>query len=111
MSTAVESPPRPPGTRASPVTHRRWRRPVAVTAIIPVKHCHEPYLRAALHSLAAQTSPDWRGLIVVEPADRRGFAGPVRGLLGGEASLAALLCSDQDREVTPATFAVTSVSL
>jgi glycosyltransferase involved in cell wall biosynthesis len=47
--------------------------PVAVTAIIPLKHCHEPYLRAALRSLTEQTSPDWRGLIVVEPADRRRF--------------------------------------
>ena len=60
--------------------------PVAVTAIIPVKHCHEPYLRAALHSLAAQTSPDWRGLIVVEPADRRRLcraAGAGAGAIAG----------------------------
>ena len=56
--------------------------PVAVTAIIPLKHCHEPYLRAALRSLAAQTSPDWRGLIVVEPADRARFAALLAPELG-----------------------------
>lgn len=44
-----------------------------ITAIVPIKGYHEPYLRAAFASLFAQTSPDWRALVVVEPEDLTSF--------------------------------------
>ncbi len=44
-----------------------------VTAIVPLKHYHEPFLRAACRSLFSQTRPDWRALVVVEPEDRSHF--------------------------------------
>lgn len=42
---------------------------MTVTALMPVKRFHASYLRIALDSLLAQTSDDWRLLIVTE-ADR-----------------------------------------
>ena len=42
---------------------------MSLTALMPVKHYHPEYLRKALDSMAAQTSPDWRVLVLVE-ADR-----------------------------------------
>lgn len=45
--------------------------PPTLTALMPVKDYHEPYLRAAVGSLLAQTSADWR-LVVVGERSRRG---------------------------------------
>jgi glycosyltransferase involved in cell wall biosynthesis len=51
-----------------------------VTAILPLRHFHEPFLRAALRSLFRQTSAAWELVVVVEPEDRNGF----REVLAGE---------------------------
>lgn len=40
-----------------------------VTAIVPVKAYHEPYLREAFASLFGQTCGEWRAIVVVEPED------------------------------------------
>ena len=45
-----------------------------VTAILPLKHYHRPYLDQCLRSLVAQTCARWRCLVVVEPSDRDHFA-------------------------------------
>ena len=44
-----------------------------VTAIVPLKHYQLNFLRAAFHSLAAQTCPAWRAVVVVEPQDVDAF--------------------------------------
>jgi glycosyltransferase involved in cell wall biosynthesis len=46
---------------------------MTVTALLPVKDYHPAHLHAALGSMFAQTSPDWRLLIVAE-ADRAAAA-------------------------------------
>jgi glycosyltransferase involved in cell wall biosynthesis len=40
-----------------------------LTVIMPLKNYHDGFLRKALESVFRQTSPSWRLLIVVEPAD------------------------------------------
>jgi len=44
-----------------------------ITAIVPLKHYAEPMLRECFGSLLEQTAPDWRGIVVVEPADAATF--------------------------------------
>lgn len=44
-----------------------------ITAIVPIKAYHEPYLREAFASLFAQTSAAWRAIVVVEPDDLATF--------------------------------------
>ncbi|MGH7835587.1 MAG: glycosyltransferase, partial [Candidatus Binatia bacterium] len=44
-----------------------------LTVIMPLKNYHDGFLRKALESVLAQTSPLWRLLIVVEPADLGAF--------------------------------------
>lgn len=51
-----------------------------ITAIVPIKAYHEPYLRAAFASLCAQSVADWRAIAVVEPEDLVAF----RTLLAAE---------------------------
>jgi len=53
-----------------------------VTVLMPIKAYHPPYVDQALASVAAQTSPDWRLLIVVEAVD----VDPFRQLLAGRLS-------------------------
>jgi glycosyltransferase involved in cell wall biosynthesis len=45
-----------------------------VTAIVPLKHYELNFLRAAFRSLATQSCPAWRAVVVVEPADVDAFA-------------------------------------
>ncbi len=45
-----------------------------LTAILPLKAYHEPFLRAALQSIFGQDSNAWRLLVVVEPRDKTRFA-------------------------------------
>jgi glycosyltransferase involved in cell wall biosynthesis len=40
-----------------------------LTALMPVRDYHPPYLRAALDSLRDQSSPDWELLVIAEPED------------------------------------------
>jgi GT2 family glycosyltransferase len=47
--------------------------PPSVTALMPVKAYHEPYLRDAVGSMVAQTCPDWRLLVIAENAGRAGL--------------------------------------
>jgi hypothetical protein len=51
--------------------------PPALTALVPVKRYHRRYLLEAIMSLRAQTSPDWRGLIIHAP----GLAGELKSVL------------------------------
>lgn len=51
------------------------KRVPCVTILMPVKAYHPPYLEQALESVAAQTSPDWRLLVIVEEVDVEHFAG------------------------------------
>lgn len=44
-----------------------------ITALMPVKDHHPRLLREAIGSLAAQTSPLWRLLVIVEPEDVEAF--------------------------------------
>jgi glycosyltransferase involved in cell wall biosynthesis len=44
-----------------------------VTAIVPLKHYEERFLRACFASLARQTSDAWRCVVVVEPSDLATF--------------------------------------
>jgi glycosyltransferase involved in cell wall biosynthesis len=39
-----------------------------ITALLPVKNYHAPFLREALGSLFAQTVPDWRLIVIIERA-------------------------------------------
>jgi glycosyltransferase involved in cell wall biosynthesis len=43
--------------------------PGPITALLPVKNHHPEHLRASIGSMLAQTSPEWRLLIIVEPED------------------------------------------
>jgi glycosyltransferase involved in cell wall biosynthesis len=51
-----------------------------VTALVPIKEYHEPYVRAAFASLFAQTDPRWRAIVAVEREDLQHF----RSLLAAE---------------------------
>jgi hypothetical protein len=42
-----------------------------LTALMPVRDYHVGYLHDAVGSLLAQSRPDWRLLVIAEPADRR----------------------------------------
>lgn len=53
-----------------------------ITAIVPIKAYHEGYLREAFGSLFAQTDPDWRAIVVVEPEDLSRFRTVLAGELG-----------------------------
>lgn len=53
-----------------------------ITAIVPLKAYHEPYLRAAFASLFAQTAPAWQAIVVVEPAELATFRTVLAGELG-----------------------------
>ena len=44
-----------------------------VTAIVPIKHYEERFVREAFASLRAQTAPTWRAIVVVEPDDLAHF--------------------------------------
>jgi glycosyltransferase involved in cell wall biosynthesis len=50
-----------------------------VTVLLPLKHYHPRYLQEAVGSILAQTCPDWRLLVIVEPEDEGRF----RPLLSG----------------------------
>ena len=43
---------------------------MTVTALMPVRTYHPDYLREAVDSLFAQTSPDWRLLGILDRVDR-----------------------------------------
>jgi GT2 family glycosyltransferase len=45
----------------------------AITALLPLKHFHAPFLREAMESMFRQTSPLWRLLVIVEPEDLAAF--------------------------------------
>lgn len=45
-------------------------RVAILTVLLPLKHYHPRYLQEAVGSIFAQTSPDWRLLVVVEPEDQ-----------------------------------------
>lgn len=55
------------------MTHAFERNGALVTALMPLKNHERDFLFKALDSLAAQTSPDWRLLIIVERGDRPAF--------------------------------------
>lgn len=44
-----------------------------ITALVPLKNYHPQYLRQSIDSLYAQTSGDWRLLVIVEPHDVEKF--------------------------------------
>jgi glycosyltransferase involved in cell wall biosynthesis len=48
-------------------------RNAQVTALMPLKNYHRDFLFRSMGSITAQTSPEWRLLIIVEPADRSSF--------------------------------------
>lgn len=54
---------------------------VRVTAILPLRHYHRPYLDQCLGSLLAQGCARWRCLVVVEPSQRDHFAAALAGVL------------------------------
>jgi glycosyltransferase involved in cell wall biosynthesis len=45
-----------------------------LTALMPLRNFHEPYLRQSIASMFGQTSPAWRLSIIVEPEDERTFS-------------------------------------
>jgi len=49
-------------------------RDAPVTAVVPLKHYKESFLREAFDSLAVQSCPAWRAVVVVEPSDVDAFA-------------------------------------
>ena len=51
---------------------------MTITALVPLRNYQREFLFKAFNSLTAQTSPDWRALIIVERADRAKFAGMLR---------------------------------
>jgi glycosyltransferase involved in cell wall biosynthesis len=55
------------------LTHTAERNSALVTALMPLRNYERDFLFKALHSLTAQTCPDWRLLIIVEPEDRARF--------------------------------------
>jgi glycosyltransferase involved in cell wall biosynthesis len=46
---------------------------VSVTAVVPIKHYEERFLRACFESLRGQTAAAWRCLVVVEPGEVEKF--------------------------------------
>jgi glycosyltransferase involved in cell wall biosynthesis len=56
----------------------------ALTVLMPVRAYREDYLREAIGSLTAQTSPDWRALLVLEPEDVDQFTSAEADLLADE---------------------------
>ena len=54
-----------------------------VTALMPLKNYERAFLFKALQSLTAQSSPDWRLLIIVEREDRSTFERLLRAELAG----------------------------
>jgi glycosyltransferase involved in cell wall biosynthesis len=70
-----------------------------VTAIVPVKAYHEPYLRESFASLIGQTCDRWRAVVVVEPEDRSRF----RDLLAAELADARIrLIANEGRKLAGA---------
>jgi GT2 family glycosyltransferase len=53
-----------------------------VTALMPVKEVHPEYLRRALASLATQTSPEWRLLVIVDEEPAPALAAILEPVLG-----------------------------
>jgi hypothetical protein len=51
-----------------------------ITALVPVKEYHPPYLREAVGSLLAQTSTQWRALIIHTPSARAELEGELNGV-------------------------------
>jgi glycosyltransferase involved in cell wall biosynthesis len=54
---------------------------VTITALLPLKNFHPGYLQEAVGSLFAQTSPDWRLIVIVEPEDLAKFGDILAGAL------------------------------
>lgn len=52
-----------------------------LTALMPLRNYHRAYLEGSLRSLAQQTNPDWRLVIVVEPRDQAHFRQVLREAL------------------------------
>jgi len=52
-----------------------------VTVLLPLKHYHPRYLQEAVGSILAQTCPEWRLLVVVEPEDEGRFGPLLSGAL------------------------------
>jgi glycosyltransferase involved in cell wall biosynthesis len=50
--------------------HSQGESRPTLTALMPVRAYHEPFLHEAVDSLHAQTNPDWRLLVIVEESDR-----------------------------------------
>jgi glycosyltransferase involved in cell wall biosynthesis len=57
-----------------------------ITILMPVKNCHEEFLRRALASATSQHDPDWRLLVVVEVGERSSLPN-------------ALASADEDRRI------------
>ena len=55
------------------MTHAAAPDGALITVLMPLKNYEQDFLFKALHSLTAQTNPDWRLLIIVEPEDRARF--------------------------------------
>jgi glycosyltransferase involved in cell wall biosynthesis len=51
---------------------------VSLTILMPVKHHHPVFLRKAVASVVAQSSPHWTLLVLVEPEDATRFADMLR---------------------------------
>ena len=51
---------------------------------MPVRAYREDFLREAIGSLTAQTSPDWRALLILEPEDLEGFTAEHADLLADD---------------------------
>jgi glycosyltransferase involved in cell wall biosynthesis len=56
----------------------------ALTVLMPVRAYREDYLREAIGSLTAQTSPAWQALVVLEPEDLDAFGARHAELMGDE---------------------------
>ena len=55
------------------MTHAGERNSALVTALMPLKNYEREFLFKAFDSMAVQTSPDWRLVIIVERRDRTAF--------------------------------------
>jgi glycosyltransferase involved in cell wall biosynthesis len=53
-----------------------------ITALLPVKNYHAPFLREALGSLFAQTVPDWRLVVIIERASDAGLLSELARVAG-----------------------------
>ena len=58
--------------------------PTAITALLPLTHFHRAFLREAIDSMFGQTSPAWRLVVIVEPADLDAFRGHLAEWLADE---------------------------